>query len=131
MDEETISMYVKQSENITIDSILKSLDILNECENQAKWATQPRIILEMATIKLVNLEEQDSLEERVKRLEMIINSGEIRINEPAATNIEQRPKRKLEKEKVVVKSKEIIPVQIHDDGKELSFQRIKKNGKKY
>src|SRR5699024_4227820 len=76
MDEETIEMYVEQSQNMSLDFILRSLDILNKSENQAKWATQPRIILEMAAIKLVNLEEQISLEERVKKLEMMISSGE-------------------------------------------------------
>ena len=37
---------------MSLEYILKALDILTEnVENQAKWATQPRIILEMATIK--------------------------------------------------------------------------------
>ncbi|MCF6466262.1 DNA polymerase III subunit gamma/tau [Clostridium sp. Cult2] len=130
MDEETISMYIKQSEKISLDFILESLDILNKSENQAKWATQPRIILEMATIKLVNLEEHAALEERVKRLEMIINSGKINVGEPAATKIEQRPKRKFEKEKDLEKSKEIEPVQIVDDGKELSLKTIRKEWEK-
>ncbi|CCQ94494.1 DNA polymerase III, gamma and tau subunits [[Clostridium] ultunense Esp] len=126
MDEETVSMYIDQSQNIALEFILKSLDVLNKSENEAKWATQPRIILEMAAIKLVNLEEQASLEERVKKLETIINSGEIKINEPAVTKVAEKPKRKLEKRENVEKPKVIEPVQILDDGKELSFKTIKK-----
>ena len=52
---------------------------------------------------------------------MIVNSGEIRINEPAATNIEQRP-REIRKGKGCRQIKEIIPVQIHDDGKNYPFK---------
>ncbi|HSH36202.1 DNA polymerase III subunit gamma/tau, partial [Schnuerera sp.] len=130
MDEETISLYIKQSQNISLDNILKSLDILNKSETQAKWATQPRIILEMATIKLVNLEEQKSLEDRIKKLEQIINSGEIKIGEPVATNVVQEPKKKVKKKKDLEKPKEIKTVPILDDGKELSLQIIKKKWEK-
>ncbi len=71
---------------MSIDYILNSLDILNESENQAKWATQPRIILEMAIIKIVKIEENKDLEERVKELEKIISSGKI----PVAQNFETK-----------------------------------------
>ena len=54
---------------MSLQYILKALDILNNAEVQGKWSTQPRIVLEMAAIKLVNIEEELTLEERVKRLE--------------------------------------------------------------
>ena len=126
MDEETIQMYLEQSNDMSLDYILKALDILTKSESQAKWATQPRIILEMATIKLVNLEEQISLEDRIKKLEQIINSGEIKIGEPVATNVVQEQKKKVKKKKDLEKPKEIKTVPILDDGKELSLQIIKK-----
>ncbi|MBZ2175452.1 DNA polymerase III subunit gamma/tau [Schnuerera sp. xch1] len=133
MDEETISKYKKQSEDISLDFILKSLDILNKSENQAKWATQPRIILEMTIIKLINLEDQASLEDRIKKLEMAIDNGKLPIAKPISTankpknkvskKMQQsKPKeQKLEQEK----QKEIEPVEIVDDGKELPFENIK------
>ncbi len=85
MDKETFQMYIEQSKSMSLEYILKALDILTKCENQAKWATQPRIILEMATIKLINLEEQAKLEDRVEKLEMMISSGNIDIRKPKDT----------------------------------------------
>lgn len=70
MEVEDIELYKEQSKKMELTYILSSLDILTDTEAQAKWSTQPRIILEMGIIKLVNLEEVLSLEERVKNLEM-------------------------------------------------------------
>ncbi len=93
MDEGTIAMYIEQSKDISLDFILRALEILNKSEEQAKWSTQPRIILEMATIKLVNLEETMSLEERVKKLEIIVNSKEANLSKPKEAKIIKKKKR--------------------------------------
>ena len=69
IEAEDIQEYVQQASSMSLEYILKSLQILSQAEAQAKWSTQPRIILEMAAIKLVNIEEELSLEERVERLE--------------------------------------------------------------
>jgi DNA polymerase-3 subunit gamma/tau len=126
MDEETIQMYLEQSNDMSLDYILKALDILTKSESQAKWATQPRIILEMATIKLVNLEEQVSLEDRVKKLEMMIATGDIGLSKTTDMKTQKKTKvsnKKIEapKEKV---EKEIDSAPIFDDGKELAFETI-------
>ncbi len=81
VEEETIEKYLEQSKKMSIDYILKSLDILNTAEYQAKWATQPRIVLEMAIIKIVKIEENKDLEKRIEELEAIINSGKIPVAE--------------------------------------------------
>lgn len=57
------------SNDMNLDYILKALNTLTNAQAQGKWSTQPRIILEMAVVKLINLEDEMSLEERVKRLE--------------------------------------------------------------
>ena len=57
------------SNNMSLDYILKALNTLTNAEVQGKWSTQPRIVLEMAVVKLIDLENEMSLEERVKRLE--------------------------------------------------------------
>ncbi len=125
IDEETITMYVEQSKNMSLDFILKALDILNKSENQAKWATQPRIILEMATIKLVNLEARESLEDRVKKLETMISSGEIGSYKEVETKDDIKTRKSKEPIKESKEELEPEPVQIVDDGKELSFETIK------
>ncbi len=121
MEEDIVEKYIEQSKKMSIDYILKALDILNAAENQAKWATQPRIILEMSIIKIVKIEENKGLEERVKKLEEIINSGKILTTETKSSVKTSIPKAKktTEKPKVEVEKKTII-----DDGKELSFKTI-------
>ncbi len=69
IETEDVGDYIDQSKGMSLEYILKALDILSHAESQAKWSTQPRIILEMATIKLVSIEEELSLGERIKRLE--------------------------------------------------------------
>ena len=127
MEGETIERYREQSKKMSIDYILNSLDILNESENQAKWATQPRIILEMAIIKIVKIEENKDLEERVKELEKIISSGKIPVAQNFETKANVKPtisktKKTIEKPKVEIETKAII-----DDGKELSIKTILNN----
>ena len=138
MDEEIIEKYIEQSKSMSIDYILKVLDILNSSEVQAKWATQPRIILEMAIIKIVKLEESMSLEERIEKLEKIINSGEISVAKANSkvTNdksvrkpaVEPRPKKIIEEPKITKElKKETEPSPIVDDGVELPFETIQKD----
>ncbi len=127
MEGETIERYREQSKKMSIDYILNSLDILNESENQAKWATQPRIILEMAIIKIVKIEENKDLEERVKELEKIISSGKIPVAQNFETKANVKPtisktKKTIEKPKVEIETKAII-----DDGKEVSIKTILNN----
>lgn len=128
MDEELITMYVEQGKSISLDFILKALDILNNSEYQAKWVTQPRIIVEMAIIKLINLEEQISLEDRIKKLEMMIKNGEITISKSSVPKEKERKASSPPiKEKVEEKRE---PTQIIDDGKELSFETIRNEWQK-
>lgn len=70
VEETLLNKYIQQSNKVDLNFIIKSLDILTTSDEKAKWSTQPRIILEMAAIQLIELEKELSLEERIKRLEM-------------------------------------------------------------
>lgn len=135
---DNIERYIQQSESLDIEYILKALNILTTAETQGKWSTSPRIILEMAIIKLIN-EENLSLEERVKRLEkglveekIVTNTkpmnkipdNNISINKAAKT---QATDKSLEKQdKVQEEASSNIPTEIVDDGKELTLSIIEK-----
>ena len=115
-------------------TILKSLEILTNSEAQAKWVSQPRIILEMALIKLVNMKDELDLEERVRRLEAgypVQNQSEDRSpkTRPINTDIRKERPRSLAEEKDKPKEdnkKEVIEKpKILDDGKELSLDSIR------
>lgn len=69
LDLDNIDKYIDQSNSMDMDYILKALEIFTEAESQAKWSSQPRIILEMATIKLIKAKDELSLLERIQRLE--------------------------------------------------------------
>lgn len=88
-----IDRYIIQSKSVDMAYILRALEIFTEAESQAKWSTQPRILLEMATIKLVNAEEELSLLERIERLEQGLGPISPRSNPREATErpVERRP----------------------------------------
>ena len=128
MESEDLEGIINQSKEMELEYILKSLQILTNAEADSKWSTQPRIILEMAIIKLVKLEEQLSLEERIKRLEMGIgkvtnNIIEDKKVESKHTNVPNQPKQHI---KVIEKPEEktVISEEIIDDGNELSIETI-------
>lgn len=131
--------YKAQSKSMDMDYILKALEIFTEAESQAKWSSQPRILLELATIRLVNTEDELSLLERVERLEKGIepiknatktNTIETNESRPIEKAVPGKPsigkkepvienKAKAEKAKEEIKKAEII-----DDGKELALQTV-------
>jgi DNA polymerase-3 subunit gamma/tau len=126
LDEDSFQRYQNQSRNINLGLILKSLDILTTADEKSKWSTQPRIILEMAVIQLTKLDEEMSLEARVKKLEMGIKTEYAASKEelvrresiskdrtPQTKNEPQKePQRKIASEKEV----------FVDDGKELELE---------
>lgn len=105
VDEETMEGYLKQTEDISLKFILRSLEILNTAEEKAKWSTQPRIILEMGIIQIVKLDEEFSLEERIKKLEMGVSprSQSVKAEEPR--EMIKQPERKMEKERLIEEPK--------------------------
>lgn len=121
MDNDNIELFVAQSNKMELEYILSALQILTTADASAKWSTQPRIILEIAMIKLVKLEEKLSLEERIKRLEMgITNKIEMNVEtSPAERKPVAKTKQSIEKEEEYVQAAEI-----KDDGSELTLETI-------
>ena len=126
-EKDTIERYIVQSKKMSMQYITNGIQLLNEGENRAKWSTQPRIILEMIIVKLIELTDQLTLLERIERLEKIIESGNIKVSprNEVAKAVKEKSAKKV-KEKVIEKPKkeESEPI-IVDDGKELSFDYIK------
>ena len=132
LEMETVKRYENQAKSLSLDFILKSIQILNEGENQAKWSSQPRIILEMMIVKLISLTDEYSLEERLDRLEEMIQNGNVNVvekNREIQKKTVERPyeykEQKIEKPKVKKEEKKEEVVEIVDDGKDISFNEIK------
>lgn len=128
IDQESLNKYIEQTNKISLDFILRSLEILTEADEKSKWSTQPRIILEVAIIQLMKLEEKLSLEERVRLLEEGIvktplkkETEKRKIQEPIS-NKEHNPEVKVAEEKKDIEEKE--PVVYEDNGEELDIDQI-------
>lgn len=143
VDGEDIEGYKGITASISLDHILYGLKILTDAETEGKWSTQPRIILEMAIIKLVNTEKELSLEERISRLEEgYVPPSQNRTAAPLKTetihkqdsiprqinrteNAVERPTETIQAN--VEPAKEDKPLEIVDDGTVLTFDGIMKD----
>lgn len=81
--EEIIDRLKEQSNKIDINRIINILKILSDADAQCKWSSQPKIILEVSLIRMLN--ESSSLElrelmERVNTLEERLDKGNIDSN---------------------------------------------------
>lgn len=133
MDEGMAKEYIKQSSDMTLDYILRSIEILNDSEKRMSWSTQPRIILEMAVIKLINIEERMSLEDRVRNLEEMISKREVSAiqnrKQPVPKKAEENRNitHRIEKEDKKEKEEKAEESGTFDDGGEISIEAIKVN----
>lgn len=66
---DNIEKFKAQADKMSIEFILNALNILIDAENKGRWSGEIRLILEIAIIKMVDIEGELSLLERVKRLE--------------------------------------------------------------
>ena len=78
MSEEDIQRLKEQGEKTSIQSIRNAILELSNTSSLARYSSQPRILLELAMIKLCNPQLNDSMEgllERIEHLEKLLSSG--------------------------------------------------------
>jgi len=78
MSKEEIELLKKQSDNYDKNNIIRCISYLSELENEAKWSGNPRILLEVAIVKLCRAGSDSSLEgmlTRIAKLEEMISKG--------------------------------------------------------
>jgi len=72
----TIEGLVRQAELFSLNNVIRILNVLTAAETDMKWATNQRIHLEMTFMKIIELgfdDSKESLIERVKKLEALVN----------------------------------------------------------
>lgn len=72
VSDEMFEEFKIQSKKFSTEGILRNINILSEAETKAKWVSQPRIVLEVAVIKMCKVElctDPASILERLRRLE--------------------------------------------------------------
>ncbi len=92
--EESIDQTKGQAGKLSMNEILRSIDILTKLEAQSRWATQPRIHLEMTLVKLMQPETDQTVEgllARIEKLESSLASGMVVQNLGASTTAKVAP----------------------------------------
>lgn len=100
LSKENVEMMVEQSKKLTLNNIIRWIQVLSELESEMKWSSQPRVLLEMGMIKLIRPELDqtvEGLQARVEKLEAALRSGRIttetlepKVNNQVTKNITQR-----------------------------------------
>jgi DNA polymerase-3 subunit gamma/tau len=78
MSSEGIQALKNNSEQFTKESIVRCIKYLSELENEAKWYSNPRILLEVAVVRMCKAAGDDSLDglmTRLSKLEKLISEG--------------------------------------------------------
>jgi len=111
--EESIEQTKAQADQLTMNEILRSIDVLTKLEAQSRWATQPRIHLEMTLVKLMQPETDQTVEgllARLEKLENAVASGSPVVVQPQGSvvspshNTPGQPKRQAVAETPVVQA---------------------------
>lgn len=106
MSLEGIEILKSHAQGYSKDNIIRCINILSQLENEAKWSTHPKILLEISVIKMCKVREDSSFEgllARLAELEKTIESGhfETKVNEAIITSdvsvkeykVKQKPKK--------------------------------------
>ncbi len=119
--EDTTLKIKKQSALFDIETVSYILNVLCDAQNKARYSKSPKIIYEISLVKLCNRQLDNSNEavmERLKRLENMIEAGEVGVRKPpkpgsvieneAASLKEEKPEEKPQE--VVAEIKEEKPL---------------------
>jgi len=73
MSQESIDRIRAQGEGFKLNTIIRYIDILSGYDREIRWSNQPRALLELAVIKLLQPELDDSHEGLIDRIEKLEN----------------------------------------------------------
>lgn len=82
LSKESIERLKNQGKQLENHSIIRAIRVMSETDVDAKWSTQPRILLEVAIIKMCQPAYDQSVEglvDRIHALEKSIQSGNIKV----------------------------------------------------
>ncbi|MBQ4637601.1 MAG: DNA polymerase III subunit gamma/tau [Clostridia bacterium] len=85
ISDEDAKILLEQSKKMGSARALRAMELLSQAESQMGLASQPRVLLELAVIKICNPETQASIEallDQVKTLEKKLASGQFAVSAP-------------------------------------------------
>lgn len=71
MADERVNLLKEKSENLSLNMILRSIDILTQIEMDTKWSSNSRVILEVGLIKIMQPDLEKSMESLQHRIEIL------------------------------------------------------------
>lgn len=83
LPEETIDLLKQQATTIDTNNLIRILNILSETQDAMKSSSNPRVLMEVTMIKIVQPmfdESKEALIKRIENLEKKIESGDIKVN---------------------------------------------------
>lgn len=91
----------KQAEEVSFSLVSRAIDILTKAKADAKWVKNPRVIYELAFVRIAQPEleaSNDAIAQRLDKLEEQIKDGVIKVEakEEKAAETEEKPKKKKE-----------------------------------
>ncbi|MBQ7794591.1 MAG: DNA polymerase III subunit gamma/tau [Clostridia bacterium] len=101
-----------QAEKFSFDALTRCSDILNNARSEAKWVKSPRMIYELALIKLsrpVLDDSKEALLERIAKLEKDIKDG---IKVAAVQNVSEKPAEEAPKPKKEPSARLYVPLDV-------------------
>ncbi|MFZ5967281.1 MAG: DNA polymerase III subunit gamma/tau [Bacillota bacterium] len=127
LSKENIERLQEQGAKLQINQIIRAIQVFSQTEAEAKWSTQPRILLEVAVIKLCQPSLDHSLEgmaERIQQLEKLIQSGCIVSEKKVEKATERKPEtRETPSTRMTVKEKAITAEEKVETA--VDFQKIR------
>ena len=82
----------KQAEEISLDLLIRAINILTQVEVESKWSSNARVILEIGLIKMIQPDLETSLEALTQRVDMLERRPVARIQPAAVATPEVRVK---------------------------------------
>lgn len=107
LGEDSLLMLKEQAKKLRSEEIMRGINIIVDAENNGKFTSQPRILLEMAAIKFCKRDYDTSPEMILNRLNLLedkIKSGAIAVAVPSG--VEKQPVQAAPVKKVVKKEEE-------------------------
>ena len=118
---ESFAKMRRESDAVELDVIMRYIRVFSELSGSIKFASQKRIMLEMAIIKLCkpSMEnDTESLADRIRQIEEKLENGVFAVRNDTAANIDSDTDKQVEK-KPVKKEKAELPKALSDDVKKV------------
>lgn len=119
MSQENLKLLMETGERLELEMVFRYIRVLSEVENQMKYASQKRVLFEVALIRLCRPEMEKDYESVINRLHNIeeqIKKGVM----PSAVSSEQTPGVSTLSEKKSVPEKRILESAVPDEVKALA-----------